>query len=94
MAVSKDGPQYRFVIPDTRTTSRFRVRADARPGMTAWKFQSMIRKKPAPHLDGGVGTGFRSGQTRSVCPEIMLRHSNCGGRIAAVPQKISPWAGT
>jgi hypothetical protein len=40
---------------------------------------SMIRKKPAPHLDSGVGTGFPSRQTRSVCTEIMLKRKNRAG---------------
>jgi hypothetical protein len=40
----------------------------------------MIRKKPAPHLDSRVGTGFPSEQTRSVCPEIMLQRFDSGGR--------------
>ena len=30
-------------------------------------------EKHAPGLDPRVGTGFPSGQTRSVCPEIMLK---------------------
>jgi hypothetical protein len=36
----------------------------------------MIRKKPALGLDPRVGTGFPSGQTPSVCPEIMLRQED------------------
>src|SRR6266700_7196941 len=39
----------------------------------------MIRKKPAPHLDSGVGAGFPSGQTRSACPEIMLNQKDRAG---------------
>ena len=83
MAVSKDGPQYRFVIPDTRTTSRFRVRADARPGMTAWKFQSMIRKKPCPYLMRG-GNRFSLGTNAKRlpgdhAPTLRLRRSHSVG---------------
>jgi hypothetical protein len=36
-------------------------------------------EKHAHGLDPGVGTGFPSGQTRSVCPEIMLKQKDKAG---------------
>jgi hypothetical protein len=34
----------------------------------------MIRKRPAPHLDSGVDTGFPRDNAERVCAEIMLKH--------------------
>ncbi len=36
----------------------------------------MIRKSMPSDFDPGVETGFPSGQTRSVCPEIMLKQKD------------------
>jgi hypothetical protein len=38
----------------------------------------MIRKKPAP-AQAGVRSSFPSGQTQSVCPEIMLNQEEKSG---------------
>ncbi len=44
---------------------------------------------PAGVIASGVGTGFASRQTRSVCAEIMLKKCGCSSMVEQQPSKLN-----